>query len=202
VGRVLDWEMQSRPGSVTSEMADALTSCAKVVLTRCPTESASEMDFVSTAGSEAEGSVAGRLLTRRKRGPKGRMWAAGDSDSDGAEPEPTQKSVSPNMSAPTVPRKGHGKGRGGYSHSVGLSQARRELEDGAADSGSSTLTETDVEPTLMPAPTSAPRKKKGNVSPVQQIPQVPDRGLRDGAPKGDDRLPGQCISGQNGRGVG
>jgi hypothetical protein len=158
--------MQSRPDSVTSEIADALGSCAKVVLVRCPTESVSDMDFVSTAGSEAEGSVAGRLLTQRKRGPKGRMWATGDSDSDGAVAEPTQKLVSPNMSAPKVPRKGLGKGRGGYSHAVFLSQARRELEDDAADSGSSILTETDVEPPLMPAPTSAPRKKKGAVSPV------------------------------------
>jgi hypothetical protein len=131
--------MLSGADSEAPEGGDRTHSCVDA------TFSASEATM-SVAESDLDAPLVGRIIARRKRGNggKGRMWATGDTDSDASES--VQKAVSPVMSAPKVPRvRG---GRGGYHHSVGLSQARKELADGPADglddSGASTLTE--VEP--------------------------------------------------------
>jgi hypothetical protein len=147
----------SRPDSVMSdEGGGSLRTYAAAVREGSP---------VFVMGSESE-SVAGRVLTRRKRAKAGRLWAEGvDTDSDGSgEPQRADLPFVPPVNpAPKVSRSV--VGRGGYHHSVGLSQARKELDEGPDDSESSTLTE--VEPT--PTPRSSPKKKKGASSPLWAI---------------------------------
>jgi hypothetical protein len=161
---VLDWDMQSRPDSKVSGVTGSYASAARAAPRRTNSGSEMEVGSASMVESEADGSASGRVLTRRKRSGKSRLWQGLESDSDVSEVAATR--VSPIMSAPKVPRASKSKGRGGHSHSVGLSQARRELEVGPVDSESSTLTETDIEPVLMPAPSSVPSKSKGSGSPL------------------------------------
>jgi hypothetical protein len=150
--------MQSRPDSEVSGVTGSYASAARAAPRRTNSGSEMEVGSASMVESEGDGSASGRVLTRRKRSGKSRLWQGLEYDSD--VPEVAATRVSPIMSAPKVPRANKSKGRGGHSHSVGLSQARRELEVGPVDSGSSTLTETDIEPVLMPAPSSVPSKAK------------------------------------------
>jgi hypothetical protein len=155
--------MQSRPDSVASGMAEMTPSFVSVARA----DYGASDGTMSEAGSEGEGSVAGRILTRRKRGHKDRLWATGDSDSDISVSESAQKGSPTLMSTPKVPS--DGKGRGEYRQSVGLSQAVKELVDGPKDSDSSALTATEADTELsQPASRASSRgRKKSPLIPLE-----------------------------------
>jgi hypothetical protein len=105
------------------------------------------LELLTESESEAD-----RISASRKRAIAGRLWADDDTDSD--EPRTVKSPVVP---ATKVLRSA--AGRGGFRHSVGLSQARKELATEPDDSESSMMIGAE------PDPRQSPKEKGDDGSP-------------------------------------